>query len=113
MRLALKSLATSKRKQPKMPYIPQTQRLDIHHDLCDEGVEWTPENAGELNFLVSTFIANYIKVNGLKYAIVNEMIGALECAKLELNRVIIGPYEDIKIRENGAVYDGILPSEEY
>lgn len=113
MRLDLKSLATSKRKQPKMPYIPQTQRNAINEDLCDEGVEWTPENAGELNFLVSTFIANYIKANGLKYAVVNEMIGALECAKLELNRVIIGPYEDIKIRENGAVYDGILPSEEY
>jgi hypothetical protein len=96
-----------------MPYIPQTQRNCIHLDLINEGVAWTPENAGELNFLVSTFIANYIKANGLKYAVVNEMIGALECAKLELNRVIIGPYEDIKIRENGAVYDGILPSEEY
>lgn len=96
-----------------MPYIPQTQRNDIHFDLLAEGTDWVPENAGELNFLVSTFIANYIRTKGLKYAVVNEMIGALECAKLELNRVIIGPYEDIKIAENGAVYDGILPSEEY
>ena len=99
-----------------MPYIPQQQRIDIHNDLLDDelgGLNWTPENAGELNFLVSTFIANYIKTKGLKYAVVNEMIGALECAKLELNRVIIGPYEDIKIAENGPVYDGILPSGEY
>jgi len=96
-----------------MPYIPQQQRDDIHHDLMVEGTLWTPENAGELNFLVSTFIANYIKTKGLKYAVVNEMIGALECAKMELNRVIIGPYEDIKIAENGPVYDGILPSGEY
>jgi hypothetical protein len=96
-----------------MPYIPQNQRTDIHWDLMDEGIAWTPENAGELNFLVSTFIANYIKTKGLKYAVVNEMIGALECAKMELNRVIIGPYEDIKIAENGPVYDGILPSGEY
>jgi hypothetical protein len=96
-----------------MPYIPQQQRVDIQDDLMVEGLDWTPENAGELNFLVSTFIANYIRTKGLKYAVVNEMIGALECAKLELNRVIIGPYEDIKIRENGAVYDGILPSGEY
>ncbi len=95
-----------------MPYIPQQQRIDIHNDLLDDelgGLNWTPENAGELNFLVSTFIANYIKTKGLKYAVVNEMIGALECAKMELNRVIIGPYEDIKILENGPVYDGILP----
>ena len=96
-----------------MPYIPQQQRIDIHNDLMVEGIDWTPENAGELNFLVSTFIANYIRTKGLKYAVVNEMIGALECAKLELNRVIIGPYEDIKIQENGPVYDGILPSGEY
>ena len=99
-----------------MPYIPQQQRIDIHNDLLDDelgGLNWTPENAGELNFLVSTFIANYIKTKGLKYAVVNEMIGALECAKMELNRVIIGPYEDIKIQENGPVYDGILPSGEY
>lgn len=96
-----------------MPYIPQQQRNDIHDDLMEEGIVWTPENAGELNFLVSTFIANYIRKRGCKYAVVNEMIGALECAKMELNRVIIGPYEDIKIQENGPVYDGILPSGEY
>lgn len=96
-----------------MPYIPQTQRNCIHLDLINEGVAWTPENAGELNFLVSTFIANYIITKGLKYAVVNEMVGALECAKLELNRVIIGPYEDEKILENGAVYNGILRGKEY
>jgi hypothetical protein len=91
-----------------MPYIPDSQRNDIHLDLIDEGVNWTPENAGELNFLVSTFIANYIRMKGLKYSVVNEMVGALECAKMELNRVVIGPYEDLKIMENGPVYQGIL-----
>jgi hypothetical protein len=96
-----------------MPYILQQQREDIHCDLLEQGTEWTPENAGELNYLVSTLIANYIRDKGLKYAVLNEMIGALECAKLELNRVVIGPYEDIKICENGAVYDGILKGSEY
>ncbi len=96
-----------------MPYIKLDRRCDIDSDLMREGICWTPENAGELNFLVSTFIANYIRANGCKYAVVNEMIGALECAKMELNRVIVGPYEDLKIQENGPVYDGILPSGEY
>lgn len=96
-----------------MPYIPLQQRVDIDSGLLGEGITWCPENAGELNFLVSTFIANYIRTKGLKYAVLNEMIGALECAKMELNRVIIGPYEDLKIAENGPVYDGILPSGEY
>lgn len=99
-----------------MPYIPQQQRTKIHNTLLDDdfgGLNWCPENAGELNFLVSTFVANYIRNCGCKYAVLNEMVGALECAKMELNRVIIGPYEDIKIQENGPVYDGILPSGEY
>ncbi len=96
-----------------MPYIPQTRRDEIDLELIAERLNWVPENAGELNFLVSTFIANYIRTKGLKYAVVNEMIGALECAIMALNRVIIGPYEDIKIAENGPVYDGILPSGEY
>lgn len=99
-----------------MPYIPQQQRVDIHNDLLDDelgGINWTPENAGELNFLVSTFIANYIREKGCKYAVLNEMIGALECAKMELNRVIVGPYEDIKIQENGPVYGGIIRDMEY
>ena len=96
-----------------MPYIPQEQRADVAMNLQLDGLDWTPENAGELNFLVSTFIANYIREKGCKYAVLNEMIGALECAKLELNRVIIGPSEDQKIRENGPVYDGILRSHEY
>lgn len=96
-----------------MPYIPQQQRNDIHENLMVEGIDWIPENAGELNFLVSTFVANYIRKCGLKYAVVNEMIGALECAKMELNRVVIGPYEDLKIQENGPVYARILPKGEY
>ena len=96
-----------------MPYVPQETRNNIHDDLAEAGITWVPTNAGELNFLVSTFIANYIKANGLKYAVVNEMIGALECAKMELNRAIIGPYEDLKIQENGPVYDGILPAGVY
>lgn len=96
-----------------MPYIPHAQRNSVEIELQCAGLSFIPENAGELNFLISTFIANYIKEHGLKYAIVNEMVGALECAKMELNRVIIGPYEDQKILENGPVYDGILSSKEY
>lgn len=96
-----------------MPYIQQGFREIIDAELQNLGASWTPSNAGELNFLVSTFIANYIKTKGLSYSTVNEMIGALECAKLELNRVVIGPYEDRKIAENGPVYDGILPSGDY
>jgi hypothetical protein len=96
-----------------MPYIPQARRNGIALELGADRLDWIPSNAGDLNFLVSTFIANYIRANGLKYAVVNEMIGALECAKMELNRVIIGPYEDRKISENGGVYQGIIDGKGY
>jgi hypothetical protein len=87
-----------------MPYITMDQRLEIDNEIQSMGLSWFPQNAGELNYLVSRFIANYLEENGLKYANCNEMIGALECAKLELYRVMIGPYEDEKIAENGGVY---------
>lgn len=88
-----------------MPYIAGNRRGGIDIELRADGSEWTPANAGDLNYLLSTFINNYLREHGLKYANVNEMIGALECAKLELYRVVIGPYEDEKIQDNGGVYD--------
>lgn len=90
-----------------MPYIPQTQRNDVHEDLCAEGIDFTPENAGELNYLVSELVNNYLRKKGVSYANVNEMIGALECCKLELYRVIAAPYEDEKADENGEVYTAL------
>jgi hypothetical protein len=88
-----------------MPYIPQSRRQEIHDELRNLGDLWTPQNAGDLNYLLSSFIDNYLNRKGLKYANVNEMVGALECAKMELNRVVIGPYEDEKIEDNGGVYN--------
>ncbi len=87
-----------------MPYIPQTQRNDVHEDLCAAGMDFIPENAGELNYLVSEFINNFLRKKGVSYANVNEMIGALECCKLELYRAVAAPYEDEKADENGEVY---------
>lgn len=96
-----------------MPYIAQDRRAGIALELGADKLSWIPSNAGDLNFVVSTFIANYIRANGLKYTNLNEMVGALECAKMELNRLVIGPYENLKIEENGPVYNGILPGTGY
>jgi hypothetical protein len=45
----------------------------------------------------------YLREKGIKYANINEVIGALECCKLELYRAIAAPYEEEKIEENGQV----------
>jgi hypothetical protein len=100
----------------KMPYIADTRREDIHNELLDDengGLNWTPQNAGDLNFLVTCFIDNYIIERGVRYANLNEMIGALECCKLELYRMIAAPYEDAKAAENGGVYQAEIKKGDY
>lgn len=89
-----------------MPYLPDTQRNDIHDDLLAAGLDFWPENAAELNYIVSELINNFLRQKGLNYSNVNEMIGALECCKMELYRVVAAPYEDRKMQENGPVYHG-------
>jgi hypothetical protein len=81
-----------------MPYIKIERR-----DAILSGAE--PQDAGELNFAITTMVDKYVQNKGdLRYAHLNEAVGALECAKLELYRRVAGPYEDEKIKESGDVY---------
>ena len=62
-----------------------------------------PPKPGELNYIISTLIHQYVIRKDLCYTTLNEVIGALECAKLELYRMVATPYEDRKRVENGPV----------
>jgi hypothetical protein len=79
-----------------MPYIRPTQR-----DAIATG--HMPETAGELNFLFTMIVKNYMQEEE-SYQRYNDCIGALEGCKLELYARKIRPYEDVKIKENGDVY---------
>lgn len=79
-----------------MPYISPQDR----HELATR----EPATAGELNYLITRLVARYIERRGERYSVLNEAVGVLECAKLELYRRLAAPYEDGKIRENGDVY---------
>ena len=101
-----------------MPYIPQKRRDEINAELTgesyrDHGLDWAPKNAGDLNYLVTCFIDNYLLENGVRYSHINEMIGALECCKLELYRMLAVPYEDFKLLENGGVCQAKIEGELY
>jgi hypothetical protein len=64
-----------------------------------------PETAGELNYAITRLVDDYlIARGGIRYAHLNEVVGALECAKLELYRRVAAPYEDAKRDETGDVY---------
>jgi hypothetical protein len=81
-----------------MPYIKQERREAILAGA-------KPQDAGELNFAITAVVDNYLKdKGGMRYAHLNEVIGAMDCAKLELYRRVAAPYEDKKITESGDVY---------
>ena len=107
-----------------MPYIRNEQRklidgrgdftgmdgLDVFFKkmdrLCESfciGKEDWPCNPGTLNYIITRLVVWYLGENP-NYERYNAAIGVLECAKQELYRRKIAPYEDEKCEENGDVY---------
>lgn len=80
-----------------MPYIQKQDR-----DALQTGKQ--PNNPGELNYLISSLLKEYMDIKGLSYQTINDVMGALEGAKAEYYRRIAMPYEDLKIKQNGDVY---------
>ena len=59
---------------------------------------------GVLNYKVTTLLLDYLILRGETYQTYNDIIGVLECAKLEMYRRRTSDYEDKKMAENGDVY---------
>ena len=81
-----------------MPYITQDRRIKIQ-----DGIE-VPRNAGELNYAITDVLTDYLTHHDESYQTYNDIVGALEAAKLEMYRRRIAPYEDGKKVVNGDVY---------
>ena len=60
-------------------------------------------HAGVLNYIFTQLALAAIGEK-VSYARINAVVGAFECAKLELYRRIAVPYENTKRAENGDVY---------
>jgi hypothetical protein len=82
-----------------MPYITQKSR-----DAFGMGVGTEKITPGELNYMLTVLCSEYFKTQGGNYQAINDIVGALEGAKLEFYRRVAAPYEDKKIIENGDVY---------
>lgn len=80
-----------------MPYVKQSTRESLE-------LGRKPTEAGELNYLITKLVDSFLMGKGLSYTSINEVIGVMECAKLEVYRRLAAPYEDAKSRENGDVY---------
>ena len=83
-----------------MPYIKQAQRVGLYTTPRTHAA-----SPGELNYQFTRTILDYIDSMGLNYQTINDVVGALENAKAEFCRRIAAPYEDIKIKDNGDVYE--------
>jgi len=89
-----------------MPYIKQKDRdrfFSDDHQKLDALVARKCFTVGDLNYIVTSICHRYIEERGLSYKVINDIIGVLECAKLEMYRRTAAPYEDEKIDVNGDV----------
>ena len=82
-----------------MPYIKQETRTSFEQGIGKIEVP------GDLNYIITRICLEYLNTKGQSYQIYNDIIGALECCKLEMYRRSVAPYEDVKIAENGDVYE--------
>ena len=82
-----------------MPYIESKLRFGYNPETM-----YSPLDPGSLNFAITTLCINYIKERGKRYSTLNEVIGVLECAKLEFYRRAVAAYEDEKAKLNGDIY---------
>jgi len=79
-----------------MPYIPKERRVQVRGTGA--------VSTGELNFEITAILNDYLNARGLSYSTINDIVGALEGAKMEFYRRVAAPYEDGAIVRNGDVY---------
>lgn len=84
-----------------MPYIDKNKRHNIELLFGIDSLIFDP---GELNYLITRFVDEFVKRKGEKYSVFNEVVGVLECCKLEYYRRMVAPYEEKKKKQNGDVY---------
>ena len=79
-----------------MPYVEPHEREGL-------SVLVAPTTVGQLNYTITQLCHEWIQAQGTSYVHLNEVVGVLECAKLELYRMVAAPYEDKKRAQNGPV----------
>ena len=84
-------------RRTKMPYIKAERR-----DNIEEVMEY-PESE-DINFVMTTLLIDYVNKKGMTYSTINEVLGVLECVKMEFFRRIAIPVENQQLNENGDVY---------
>ena len=79
-----------------MPYLSNDQK-----ELLGDKIPVTP---GELNYVITQILIQYVEHQRLSYGIVSEALSACTEAAAEFRRRVLVPLEDRKIEQNGDVY---------
>lgn len=96
-----------------MPYVTKDQRNKVDGPIeelasaINDHPQWHPAPAlpdGVVNYAITRLLQKTILGHDRTYAAFERAIGVLECAKLELYRRMVAPYEDKKSAENGDAY---------
>jgi hypothetical protein len=87
-----------------LPYILKAKRTEIEKESrISYLIHYSIECAGDLNYVFTRMLREWIAKKGQSYQAYNDFIGAIECCKLEAYRRQIAPYEDKAIERNGDV----------
>jgi hypothetical protein len=78
-----------------LPYIPNVDR---------NAAQFSPRTPGELNYAICRLLVGYVGRKGKDYTSMNDCLGALMGATLEMYRRMAVNYEDEKKAINGDVF---------
>jgi len=89
-----------------MPYIHSKDRRELDPAIYQLIVALKKErwHTGLLNYVISRILWEYFREKKC-YQVINDIVGVLECVKLEFMRRKGNLYEDEKIAENGDLSD--------
>jgi hypothetical protein len=76
----------------------------IRPEFRTQEARYAPTTAGELNYAITCLVLGYCATRTRDYQTMNDVVGALEGAKLEFYRRVVVDYENEKIKQNGDVY---------
>ena len=92
-----------------MPYVKTEVRVELEEEIEALAEKISRlykhegrDRAGMVNYTITTLLLQVYPNES--YGVYNEIIGALECCKLEMYRRAVAPYENQKIHENNDVF---------
>lgn len=83
-----------------MPYIRDLDRREVLRPSRTAAAR----DRAELCYQIACLQDDYLVIHGLSYASISDTIAAAEDAAAEVRRVVMGPYEEQKMRENGTLW---------